>query len=193
MLRIKTISIPEPCHQSWQQMEITDGGRHCAHCCKTVVDFSGMTNEEIIVFLSSATNVCGRFYDGQLVQLNNSLNLPKSRKIWKPFRLVAAITLLFSMIKAEAQVRKPTTIHNARSIKVRKTESVKPDSIICTELTADKIIINTKNTTNDSMVAKIPQTTFSLSGTLGGVIVLRTPVPNAYNRLYLSLLDFLRY
>ena len=61
MTDIKAIHIPEPCHQSWQQMSVNTEGRHCDHCCKTVVDFTRMSDGEIIKYLSAKTNVCGRF------------------------------------------------------------------------------------------------------------------------------------
>ena len=47
MTHIKNISIPQPCSQSWQQMTPVEQGRHCESCCKTVVDFTPMSNDEI--------------------------------------------------------------------------------------------------------------------------------------------------
>src|SRR6185312_3367240 len=72
---IKSISIPQPCHQSWNQMTPADNGRHCAHCCKTVIDFSSMTNDEIIGYLTIHNNVCGRFEDQQISALDRKIHL----------------------------------------------------------------------------------------------------------------------
>ncbi len=91
---IKNISIPQPCGQSWQQMETTENGRHCAHCAKIVVDFSKMTNDEILAYLAGTSNVCGRFNEFQLPNVNYQLGLENQRKKlgWKKW--VAAVSLL---------------------------------------------------------------------------------------------------
>jgi len=73
MKPIKSISIPQKCHQSWQQMAPNDKGRYCESCCKTVIDFTAMTDGEIIKVLSLKTNVCGRFEQLQLNSINNKL------------------------------------------------------------------------------------------------------------------------
>src|ERR1700756_4378294 len=94
MFPIKNISIQQPCQQSWQQMETTENGRHCAHCAKIVVDFSKMTNDEILAYLAGTSNVCGRFNEFQLPSVNYQLNTEQSTKRlgWKKW--VAAIGLL---------------------------------------------------------------------------------------------------
>jgi hypothetical protein len=65
---ISYITIPEPCHKDWQQMTPNEQGRHCAHCCKTVIDFSAWEPEEIVYYLRARKEeqVCGRFRKAQL-------------------------------------------------------------------------------------------------------------------------------
>jgi len=109
---IKSISIPEPCHQSWQQMTPNDNGRHCEHCCKTVVDFTTMSNEQIIAWMSAKTNVCGRFYTGQIEAVNKTVYHQKRRSPWKT--LVAGIALAFIL-----QQNKATGQTIAHPVKVR--------------------------------------------------------------------------
>ncbi|TDW96553.1 hypothetical protein [Dinghuibacter silviterrae] len=61
------IHIPEPCTASWDQMTPTDKGRHCAACAKQVVDFTGLTDEQVLrYFQTAAGSTCGRFTTGQL-------------------------------------------------------------------------------------------------------------------------------
>jgi hypothetical protein len=72
--------VPEPCSADWNQMTKNEMGRHCNACSKTVVDFTAMTNEEIISYINeySSQHVCGHFYKSQLEQGNRS-NL----QMWK--------------------------------------------------------------------------------------------------------------
>jgi len=61
-----TVNIPEPCHEDWNKMSPKDKGRHCAACNKTVIDFTKQTDEQIIKYLESEGNLCGRFKKQQL-------------------------------------------------------------------------------------------------------------------------------
>lgn len=63
-----SLTIPQPCHQSWAAMTPVAAGRHCAACAKTVVDFTQQTDAEILAYLAGAASnrTCGRFAAGQL-------------------------------------------------------------------------------------------------------------------------------
>jgi len=107
MIAITKISVPEPCNQSWQQMESKDNGRHCTHCSKIVIDCTKMTNDEIIGYLSMTNNVCGRFAPSQLEATNQILinqNLPGSRR-WKSWLMAAGLFGATFFIKANAQTK----------------------------------------------------------------------------------------
>ena len=73
-LLIKQIDIPQPCNQSWQQMEQNEHGRYCMHCSKTVVDFESMTDAHLIAYLTTHNDVCGRLSESQLNRVNLQLN-----------------------------------------------------------------------------------------------------------------------
>ena len=61
------LTIPEPCHENWQQMTPNEQGRHCLSCQKTVVDFTLMSDQEVLQYISTASSsVCGRFNNDQL-------------------------------------------------------------------------------------------------------------------------------
>jgi len=63
-----TIVVPTPCQASWDAMTPAAGGRHCAACAKTVIDFSRKTDAEILRYLSHASqaSVCGRLRPDQV-------------------------------------------------------------------------------------------------------------------------------
>lgn len=56
------IQIAEPCHENWDKMLEEEKGKFCLSCQKNVVDFSRMTNEEIINYFeqNAGKSICGR-------------------------------------------------------------------------------------------------------------------------------------
>ncbi|MCO5949422.1 hypothetical protein [Mucilaginibacter flavidus] len=113
---IKSISITEPCSQSWQQMTPVDDGRHCESCCKTVVDFTTMTKEEIIILLSSGRNPCGRITSEQLAQINTSLRHREQPGFsWRKLGIASAVAGVFSVNMSDAQNRLPSHRHHLQS------------------------------------------------------------------------------
>jgi len=96
----KIISIPTPCHEDWYSMTPDDKGRHCAQCCKTVVDFTEWQPQEILFYLqqNAAAKVCGRFAPQQL---NEPIPTPEDfvlqlSRFPMPFLKKAAAIFLFS-------------------------------------------------------------------------------------------------
>ncbi len=136
MSNIKSISIPSPCHQPWQQMEQKEQGRHCLHCSKTVIDFSVMTSDEIIGYLANKTNVCGRFGEQQLTAINRQLNDQNlaGANHWKKWLIAASFfgAGIFSRangqtIPASGLTTKQMQADSARKVVAPKdSSSVKP-------------------------------------------------------------------
>ena len=61
------LRIPTPCSEDWTRMQPAEIGRYCQSCCKTVVDFTEMSDAEIIRLLSQAgPHICGRLMPDQL-------------------------------------------------------------------------------------------------------------------------------
>lgn len=104
MQPIKSISIPTPCHQDWQQMIPVTQGRHCQSCSKTVIDFTGMSNAEVIAYLAMHKNTCGRIDDTQLAGINYQLQAEDNRQFtWKGLLAAASISMLFPAMDVRAQ------------------------------------------------------------------------------------------
>jgi len=94
------IHIPQPCHEDWQQMTPVDQGRFCQSCAKQVVDFSLMTDQQVLNYLSTtAGRVCGRFAEDQLQRPLQPTKQEK-KKIWW---VAAAMPLLMMFGKVAAQ------------------------------------------------------------------------------------------
>jgi CarboxypepD_reg-like domain len=79
------ISIPKPCKQDWNAMTADKSGKFCASCQKTVVDFSRMSDAEIIHYLQDFNGIsCGRFSAHQLNRplVEPLIAKPKNRWAW---------------------------------------------------------------------------------------------------------------
>lgn len=68
MSKVIQIKVPKPCHENWRNMTPKEQGRFCGSCEKIVVDFSKMSDKEMLSHLSKAAGqpVCGRFANDQL-------------------------------------------------------------------------------------------------------------------------------
>lgn len=61
------ISIPQPCSQSWEGMSPEGAGRFCGGCNKVVVDFTRLSDSQIVDILSDTfRKYCGHFNATQL-------------------------------------------------------------------------------------------------------------------------------
>ena len=76
---MQLISIPEPCHENWNDMSITEKGRFCSSCSKVVVDFTNRSKASILQeYLNSDPNgekLCGVFKNSQLDEINRDFEL----------------------------------------------------------------------------------------------------------------------
>lgn len=90
------LHIENPCSESWDEMSPREGGRHCAHCEKTVVDFTRLTDREISQLVSKGKKLCGRLRTDQLDRV-----YPMFREVARPsapYRHMAAGFLMAALI-----------------------------------------------------------------------------------------------
>jgi hypothetical protein len=94
------LHIDTPCHENWAAMTPTDEGRFCQACTKQVVDFSTMTDQQILHFLSKASgNICGRLGNDQLSRpLIPATEQPKAKWWWT---LLMPLLLVFDRAAAQ--------------------------------------------------------------------------------------------
>ena len=108
MRRAISLSIPQPCSESWAAMTPTATGRHCAACAKTVVDFTQRTDAEILVYLAGAASgrTCGRFAAGQLERplQRTVLAAPTRWRAW-----LAAVVAVWSLRETAGTAAKAQT------------------------------------------------------------------------------------
>jgi len=107
------IHIPQPCAENWAAMTPTATGRHCAACAKNVVDFTQLSDAEILEHLARAGRggTCGRFRVEQLARPLQPLALaPPTR--WRTWlATLAAVWGLREVGSSAAQAQDPAEQH----------------------------------------------------------------------------------
>lgn len=67
------ISIPQPCHENWNEMLPEEKGRFCLSCQKCVLDLTKMTDDEILN-ISKQKDICVRLDAKQIERFNSNQN-----------------------------------------------------------------------------------------------------------------------
>lgn len=101
-MRSLTIQIPQPCRERWADMQPNEQGRFCANCQKTVVDYTALSDRELVKLLTKSSEAsCGRFRNEQLNRSLVALN-PAATSIWRHW--IGLLTLsLFGWQTTRAQ------------------------------------------------------------------------------------------
>lgn len=135
------ITIPKPCHENWNKMTPNEKGSFCGKCCKTVVDFTNKSAEEIknTLIAESGKKVCGRFMSNQLNEKPKStfnLNiplylLPKNISYRKAFAIAlffAFGTSLFSCRTTENHIVGDIAIVETNNDTTKISKQIKTDT-----------------------------------------------------------------
>ncbi|ANQ49678.1 hypothetical protein MY04_2306 [Flammeovirga sp. MY04] len=101
------LTIETPCHEDPTNFKPTKKGGFCSHCQKEVVNFTGMTDKQIIQYLEqSKGKVCGRFKEDQLKSYSLLQPIPPKKK-WFPGVAVISLLSLLPMYDTKAQTDVP--------------------------------------------------------------------------------------
>jgi hypothetical protein len=100
------ISIINPCIENWNNMTVADKGRFCDACSKKVIDFTEMTEKEIITYLKNKKgDTCGRFESKQvekIYSIDAQLKIPVSKRFMR-YALSLFVSTEFISEKAISQ------------------------------------------------------------------------------------------
>ncbi len=131
------VIIKEPCHEDWNNMQITMHSRHCLKCDKHLVDFSTYSRAEIIAYLLSNPigSVCGKMSNQQIdfhiddyPALMEVLKQPRFQP--KAFMILALVgASLFTSCEQASNVHGRATISKANNLAIsafKKGKKVKP-------------------------------------------------------------------
>ena len=117
------LSIPEPCHENWQQMTPTDQGRFCNACAKEVIDFSTMTDIQVLNYFTNMTNekVCGRALPEQLDRTLSRPEHPKKKIFWY-WNYIVMLLMFFTKgnsAKAQGAIKPATELNPVDNLAVK--------------------------------------------------------------------------
>ena len=158
------LHIPAPCHENWNDMSPDQQGRFCLSCQKSVVDFTSMTDQEIIRYFQNVKgSTCGRFSDDQL---NRNYEIDSKKRLnWFKYFLQILLPALLVTSKSNAQVylkKKVTTnVSSDKCVREFRSLGFTLARIVDTVITGEVI---------DKHNRPIPKATVMIKGTGKGVV-----------------------
>lgn len=101
------IQLTCPCSEPLDKMKPTSNGSYCNRCNKEVIDFSNMSDSEILSYIQKFGLSCGQFRDDQL---ERELHPTKTKKkLNLLYYLPVLLALIFKAPKVAAQHTQDTT------------------------------------------------------------------------------------
>ena len=181
-------------------MTEVQGGRHCRACSKTVIDFTVMTDKQIVALLSSSQNVCGRVGQLQLDGINRGLNF-KRQGIFsrKGFSIAASLLFAFPVTNVFAQHKvvktKQTRNHKAHhAINDRTISGIVRDSTDMYLLPGVLIAVKGTNINcatgiNGNYTINVPETADTLIVSFAGYNTHYIALPHDSNMIDITLTE----
>lgn len=137
-----SLSIPKPCNEKWETFTQKDNGGYCSSCSKVVVDFTKMSDHQILEFIKNKkAHTCGRFTKDQLKSYQD-LVLPK---INPGMTLLKAgfLGLVLALITKEATAQ--DVIAKANTEQVIELKAIPTTSDALTAIKSIKGIVKDEN------------------------------------------------
>jgi hypothetical protein len=117
------IHIPQPCHENWNNMTPDEQGMFCGSCQKTVVDFSAMSDKELLESFANVSGytACGRFSNDQL---NRTIKTAENKRRLSWAYVWNVLLATFMITEANAQVCPPNKKRAMVPSSINKADSV---------------------------------------------------------------------
>lgn len=95
------LHLDNPCNENWHKMTPVDKGKFCDACATQVMDFTTMTDAQILHYLNiNNGKMCGRIHRDQL---DRALHSSEQKKKGIQFLVAGLASLFFSIGKSSAQ------------------------------------------------------------------------------------------
>jgi hypothetical protein len=86
------LKIDNPCGQDWSSMTQSDNGKFCSHCSKTIIDFTNLSDTEVLKLIEQTTGkICGRLTNQQINRVID-INQPSTNS--RLYKLLAGLLLV---------------------------------------------------------------------------------------------------
>jgi hypothetical protein len=164
------ISIPEPCNEGWQNMKPVEKGRFCSSCQKTVLDFTYLSDNEIINLVSKNDSLCGRI---NVSQLNRNLIETKTKSNYFGYFSTSVLAFLGLGTESSFAQEKPVTEQTDLKYLNKATDSV--TKITVTGVVTDSLAkpfpgvsVTIKNTSIGTQTNE--KGSFSMKANLGDIL-----------------------
>ena len=163
------LQMDKPCSEPWGTMTPTSTGRFCQNCAKNVIDFTGLTDDQILALLKkSKGTLCGRV---EATQLNRYLiSRTESSFATRLFKAFAGILLLTSTksLAQELIAKQPRALIQIPTGGQREAIHLAKDSdyALKVRLRARLISLETQKPVSNAIVALMlpPRNGYSRSG-----------------------------
>ncbi|MBP9136769.1 MAG: hypothetical protein KBF31_07145 [Chitinophagales bacterium] len=126
------IQIPTPCHENWDEMIPNEKGNFCKVCNKTVIDFTNMSEQELIAYFENKKSgaTCGRLHADQLTKEEviptnwvNSFHVFVDKKInFQPFKRVSILLLGICVFLVSCVQKKEDVVGKPKLPKIDSTQ-----------------------------------------------------------------------
>lgn len=153
------LQLDNPCPESWEGMHPTATGRFCDTCAKNVVDFTSLTDDQILAQLKKSDKTyCGRVTE---TQLNRYLVSRTETTLTARFLKLVAGLFLFAIPDSIAQElieRKPTPLLQLprESERIAADQANDPAFSQKTKVRAQLIAAETQQPVPDAYISLMP-------------------------------------
>jgi hypothetical protein len=124
------IHLDNPCTEAWGDMTSTEKGRFCTQCAKTVVDFTHMTDAEMLNFFkkNQGKEVCGRINPHQLVK-PLPLPAPAPVRYAQAFALAAGLALTSATQAETPNLPRFEVVDGQDTVELNQIEEERPSNV----------------------------------------------------------------
>ncbi|NME67617.1 hypothetical protein [Flammeovirga aprica] len=115
----KFLTIPNPCHENWDQMTPVEKGRFCKVCSKKVYDLTDLSTSEVEnLFEEKGENICIRIKPTQ-----NFLPIRKKQTFkFSPYKLAMSAIIASSLTLSTETFSQSLTTYNQDKIDITDTD-----------------------------------------------------------------------
>jgi hypothetical protein len=127
MTRIVQLNVPDACHEDWNLMTPEEKGRYCMACRKTVLDFTNMSDREVLQHIAGTSgNVCGRMHSDQV---NRNMMVQRERRLpWLKYFFQFTLPAIFVSLKTQAQDDKKPVVEQLQRMQKNAPDQLMPVS-----------------------------------------------------------------